>query len=250
MTSPVIIRLQQQGSLSQAGAEAFLACRDRNRLVDAGHTLMQQGEPMRSVFCLESGWAIRHRSLANGRRQILNLLLPGDICDLQVAVDTPADHSVTTITPVMLSEFNPGRLADTIASHADFASALLWSAVQEEGILREHIVRIGRRAAKVRLAHLLLELVRRQALGGGHTDGRIEAPLTRELLADCLGLTPVHISRTLSALRKDGLVSLAGRGRLQIDDIAALARLADYDTRYLHLTQPDHALDTALSEAS
>lgn len=245
MTSPLILRLRHHGQLSDRAAEALLACRIRNRLVEPGHCLMRQGEKMTSLFWIESGWAMRHRNLANGRRQILNLLLPGDICDLQGLVDTRADHSVTAMTAVMVCEVEPDRFLDLLNADPEIAASLLWSVVQEEGILREHIVRIGRRSARVRLAHLLLELVRRQALGGGPSDGLIEVPITREVMADCLGLTPVHISRTLSELRRMGLVELQARGRLRITDIDTLAREADYDTRYLHLARPDHVLDQA-----
>ncbi|HCY56648.1 MAG TPA: Crp/Fnr family transcriptional regulator [Oceanicaulis sp.] len=245
MTSPVILRLRHHGKLGDGAADALLSCRKRNRLVEPGQCLMRQAEEMNALFWIESGWAMRHRNLANGRRQILNLLLPGDICDLQGLIHTRADHSVTAMTPVMLCEVDAGRFLDLLHNDGQLAASLLWSVVQEEGILREHIVRIGRRSARIRLAHLLLELVRRQALGGGPSDGLIEIALTREVMADCLGLTPVHISRTLSELRRDGLVTLEPQGRLRIIDIDALARHADYDTRYLHLARPDHALDRA-----
>lgn len=245
MTSPLILRLRHHGKLGDRAAQALLACRKRNRLVEAGHCLMRQSEKTDCLFWIESGWAMRYRNLANGRRQILNMLLPGDICDLQGLIDTQADHSVKAMTAVMLCEVDSARFLELLHGDPEVASSLLWSVVQEEGILREHIVRIGRRSARVRLAHLLLELVRRQALGGGPSDGLVEVALTREVMADCLGLTPVHISRTLSELRRDGLVSLEAQGRLRIANIDALAREADYDTRYLHLARPDHALDLA-----
>jgi len=237
------MRLRHHGKLSDEAADALLGCRARNRLVEPGQSLMQQGQPVKSLFWIESGWAMRHRSLACGRRQILNLLLPGDTGDLQGLVDTRADHSVTAMTQLMVSEVDAPRFLELIEGNAEISSALLWSVVQEEGILREHIVRIGRRSARIRLAHLLLELVRRQALGGGPSDGRLETNLTRDVLADCLGLTPVHISRTLSELRRAGLVRIEERGRLRVIDIGELARHADYDTRYLHLQRPAHILD-------
>jgi CRP-like cAMP-binding protein len=243
MASPLIFRLRHHGELSDDAEKALLACRARNRLVEAGQNLMRQGKQMSSLFWIESGWAMRYRTVVSGRRQILNLLLPGDICDLQGLITTRADHSISALTPVMLCEVDSHRFLDLLNTNGQVATGLLWSVVQEEGILREHIVRIGRRSARVRLAHLLLELVRRQALGGGPSDGRIEVALTREVMADCLGLTPVHVSRTLSELRRAGLVELEARGALRIVDTAELARQADYDTRYLHLSRPAHALD-------
>ena len=80
---------------------------------------------------------MRFKNLANGRRQILNLLLPGDICDLQGLVDTRADHSVTTLTPAMICEVDKARFREVLATEPEIANALLWSVVQEEGILRE-----------------------------------------------------------------------------------------------------------------
>lgn len=243
MASPLILRLRQHCELSPRAADALLRCRARNRLVEAGHPLIRQDEGVHTLFWIESGWAMRHRSLANGRRQILNLLLPGDIGDLQGLIDTRADHAVTTLTQTLVCEVDPARFRQLLESDPEISHALLWSVIHEEGILREHIVRVGRRSARVRLAHLLLELVRRQALGGGPSDGRIEVILTREVLADTLGLTPVHVSRTLTALRSAGLVGLDEGGAIRILDMAGLAAEADYDTRYLHLVRPAHLLD-------
>lgn len=245
MTSPLVLRLRHFSGLPGEAADALLGCRKRNRLVEAGHPLVREGENIDTLFWIESGWAMRFRTLDSGRRQILNLLLPGDICDLQGLIDTRADHSVTALTRAMICEVDAARFSNLLSRQPDIANALLWSVVQEEGILREHIVRIGRRSARIRLSHLLLELVRRQALGGGPSDGRIEIALTREVMADCLGLSPVHISRTLSVLRADGLVTLEAGGAIRITDIAALAKQADYNTRYLHLPLPAHALDLA-----
>lgn len=202
----------------------------------AGQTLVTIGEALQNVFVIEDGWAMRHRMLSDGRRQILNFMLPGDCFDLQAVVRAKADHSVTTITPVRLRAVSAGQFLAALRADAGLASAFWWTAVQEESILREQIVRIGRRSARERVAHLILELHRRLMRAGVADQHSVVLPLTREVMADALGLSPVHVSRTLSALRARKLITTDGRTIGLLDPIG-LARLAQFSDAYLHLDE-------------
>lgn len=123
--------------------------------------LVRQGERLTDVHILQKGMAIRKRIVEDGRRQIVNFVLPGDIFDLQALIETEADHGVEAITPCETRLIDRHDFMRVVVSHADFISALWWSAIQEEALLREHLVLLGQRRAIERVAHLLIELRRR-----------------------------------------------------------------------------------------
>lgn len=200
-----------------------------------GDELITAGDETRRVFILNEGWAIRYRLLEDGRRQIVNFMLPGDVFDLQSLADLKADHSVTAITHCNVSVIPSGIFVEMLKDSSRLASAFWWSAVQEESILREQIVRIGRRSARERIGHLLLELHRRYIGATGLEVEKLTVPLTRADIADALGLTPVHVSRTMSAMRRSGLISEGRGGEITIVDRERLARLSLFDMDYLHL---------------
>lgn len=199
-----------------------------------GMQLVSEGERAQKAFIVEDGWAMRHRVLEDGRRQILNFMIAGDLFDLQSFVGEKSDHTVETITPVRLRIFDPSDFIAMLATHTDLALAMWWATLQEEGILREQIVRNGRRTAAERIAHLLLELARRLQIAGQIDSYSFRFPLTQTVLADALGLSNVHVSRSLKRLRERGLLDVRGGWALILDP-PALAAFADFQPNYLHL---------------
>ena len=117
--------------------------------------------------------------------------------------------------------------------------ALWYDTLVDGSIFREWIANVGRRDARTRIAHLLCEFaLRLEAAGlGNHIDW--ELPMTQEQLADCTGLTPIHVNRMLKVLDKDGLISRTRRA-VTVNDWKALARAGDFQSAYLHL--PDDRL--------
>lgn len=206
--------------------------RDSDILPD--EDIIRIGEVARHLFILREGWAVRYRTLEDGRRQIVNFMLPGDIFDLQALSGLEADHTVTAVTRSRILEVDAAAFVDALKSSGPFASAFWWAAVQEESILREQIVRVGRRSARERIAHLLLELHRRLTCALGGKDNNLVLPVTRSDLADALGLTPVHVSRSMSWLQSARLIEQK-RGVVSIVDRERLSRLAHFDDAYLHL---------------
>ena len=204
----------------------------------AGEDIVRVGEIAETLFIVNKGWAVRHRTLEDGRRQIVNFMLPGDIFDLQALACLEADHTVTSVTDVSILVIDTGEFVQLLRTSGDISSSFWWAAVQEESILREQIVRLGRRSAKERIGHLLLELQRRMNGAMGTNHSQLPLPLTRVDLADALGLTPVHVSRTMSAMRHSGLIEET-RGVILIDDRERLARLCHFNTDYLHLRRLD-----------
>ena len=176
-----------------------------------------QGPP-RAIL---AGWVGCTRTLADGRRQIQHVLVPGD---LLLPFEDGNGSYLSAITPVTVVQSLRGE-ADVWTSPAIHRSL----AATNEQLLNQ-IVRLGRQHAYERLAHLLLELRDRMRLAGEGAERSFPMPLTQELLADVLGLTSVHVNRTLQQMRRDAMVVLSGR-IVELPDPAALARIADYRPR-------------------
>ncbi len=206
------------------------------RIIDAprGTDLITAGDEPNHGFVVETGWAIRYSLLSDGRRQVLNVLMPGDIFDLQVFIATEADHSVTAITDMTVKIFKADDLLNIFNTSGRLAQALWWAAVQEEAILREQIVRNGRRNAAERIAHFLLELHRRALIADEGTRDGFRLPLTQSLIGDALGLTSIHVNRILKRFRDQGLIARQGQW-IELTDRDKLVELCDFDPSYLHL---------------
>ncbi len=184
--------------------------------------IIAAGHAHDALHLVRDGWLVRSRLLHDGRRQIVDFMLPGDIVGLEAAVFGRSPYAVVTVTPVALCAI-AGDVAHPL---------LLDSAVRRAAILGERLVDAARRTAYERISHLLLELYVRLRRAG-RTDGMsFDLPLTQRLIGDALGLTTVHVNRTLRALREDGLIRLAN-GRATIRDFTALSRLSDFDLLYL-----------------
>jgi CRP-like cAMP-binding protein len=204
----------------------------------ANRDLIVAGERHAEVYIVHDGWLLRSRLLHDGRRQIVDFVLPGDIVGLEACLFGRSLYAVTTITPVSLSVMSLDQVEHASARSPEFAKALLWSAVCRAAILGEHLVDAARRTAYERVGHLLLELFVRLRRAGRADGMSFDLPLTQRHIGDALGLTTVHVNRTLRALRKDGLISVADR-RVTIIDLAALSRLSDFEHLYLGDEAPE-----------
>ncbi|MEM5517063.1 Crp/Fnr family transcriptional regulator [Henriciella sp. AS95] len=231
-------KFSQYVRLSEDAWTPFDDLDQRSETFEAGEDLIVAGQDANEVFVLQAGWALRYRLLEDGRRQIVNFMLPGDVFDLQSLSDLKADHTVTAITDCDVTVIPSRPFVKMLQESSHIAAAFWWSAVQEDSILREQIVRIGRRSARERIGHMLLELHRRYAGATGEETDELVMPVTRADIADALGLTPVHVSRTMSAMRRSGLIE-EERGSIRLLDRERLSRLSHFDTDYLHLKKLD-----------
>lgn len=243
-------RLQHHAALVEADYSALLRLAHRLVVKQAGQVIVAAGERLNEVFVVEEGWAIRYRILDDGRRQIVNFMVPGDCFDLQAIVGAHADHHVSALTPVRLRLISGSLFLNAVRQSAALATVFWWSAVQEESILREHIVRIGRRTARQRCAHMLVELHRRLKMAGLADKDACVLPLTRDVMADALGLSPVHVSRSIANLRGRKMIETT-RGAIRLRDVNGLAEIGEFNARYLHLQdrqkmpRPQGDLETA-----
>jgi CRP-like cAMP-binding protein len=234
--NPLVAKLSHFAPLSDDEVGVLEALCSKEERVNAGVNLVDEGSTPRQGFVITRGLACRYRLLADGERQILTHLLPGDFYDLHAFLLRVADHSVVTMVPTRLATIEQAKVFDIIEDYPRLGAALWWSAMQEAAILRERIVMLGRRNARARIAHLFCELLWRHRAIGLSEDHSLQLPLTQADIADTLGLTKVHVNRALQRLRRDGLITLAHR-RLTIHDIDRLQSLAQLNQDYLHLTR-------------
>ena len=181
-----------------------------------------------------SGWAARARYTLNGSRQIIHILLPGDLLTGEVFIVNRMDHDLVSMTNTVVRLIAPRELKDLFRRAPGISAALWWAAEQEDGMLREHIVRLGRRSALERTAHLLLELHRRLLLVQQATEDVFVLPITQSEISDVLGLSVVHVHRTLKVLDNSGLIDRR-KSIIRLNDREALARLCDFDLSHFHL---------------
>lgn len=196
--------------------------------------IVTEGMAPRSVFLLKEGLAVRYRLLPDGGRQIMTFLIPGDLCDYHVFLLAAMDHSIGTLTPVRIAPISRETMMDTFARHPRISAALWWSSMQEEAMLRERIVSLGRRDARGRIAYLLCELLWRHHAIGLVEGGRFSLPLTQVELGDTLGLTPVHVNKVLQEFRRRGLLTMEHRV-LNVLNLDGLRSIAAFNNDYLQL---------------
>lgn len=197
--------------------------------LDRGEQALVQGARSPHVYTVLEGVLIRFRLLDDGRRQIINFVFPGDLVGLQAALDEPMSHAVEAITPSRLCAFPRERFCEFIGQFADLSYDLIWLAAKEEAALEEHLIALGQRNARERIAYLALFLIER-AEGTCLTDAkhRLSISVTQGQIADMLGLSLVHTNRSLQALRREGLVTWS-LNTIEIPDIEAVRRYVQFD---------------------
>ncbi len=233
-SSPLARKLSLFAPLSASDQEVLVVLAARERHLPAGVDIVAEGMAPRSVFLLKEGMAIRYRALPDGRRQIMTFLIPGDLCDMHAFLLKAMDHSIGTITPVRVAPISRASMVELFFHRPRISAALWWSSQQEEAMLRERIVSLGRRDARGRIAYLLCELLWRHAAIGLTDGGVFRLPLTQTELGDTLGLTPVHVNRVLKEFRARRLITIEHR-MLNLLDVAGLQDIAAFNRDYLHL---------------
>lgn len=203
------------------------------RRVDAHRDLIKEGDKPGPVFLVLEGWACRYKVLPDGGRQIVAFLMPGDCCDLHVGMLEEMDHGIGTLTPCQVAVIPRQRIEALIVATPNLTQAFWRAQLIDEGVLRAWIVSMGRRDSLERVAHLMLELYIRMRNVGQVSGDTCRMPLTQTVLADALGLTPVHVNRVLRTLRERNAMTLVG-GALEILDPNQLVRIAGFDENYLH----------------
>lgn len=200
------------------------------RRVQAGEAIIREGSPGGQLHTLLSGWAFRFKSLSDGRRQILNFLLPGDFIGLQERLADVSPVGVEALVDAQLCSFPMPGLWPLFSRFPSLGFDITWLAAHEEGIVDEGMLTVGRRTATERVAMLMLHLHKRAIAVGLGGDGAVPFPVRQHHIADALGLSLVHTNRTVRKLQRLGLCAIED-GRLRLPNPKALERLADFYER-------------------
>ncbi|TJX41523.1 MAG: Crp/Fnr family transcriptional regulator, partial [Mesorhizobium sp.] len=208
----------------------------------AREDIIHEGEKPEYINLINEGWACRYKVLEDGRRQIIAFFLPGDLCDLNVFILKEMDHSIGAVTPVVVSEISRPAFDEMMVGHPRITQALWWESLVAAAIQREWTVNLGQRDALERTSHLLCELFIRLEAAGCTADSSCEFPLTQNELGETLGMSAVHVNRTLQELRASNLIVLKDR-TLTIPNLKALQGVALFNPNYLHLEREGRHLD-------
>lgn len=211
---------------------ALLATYEKEeRHYQRGAVISASGAPITEVFVVKSGWLATSTNMPDGRRQLLRLHLPGDMVGLAEMPLTVSPHEVQAVTDLCLCPF-PKQRMDRIFETSPRLTALFFSfTMVDQLVLLDRIRMLGRMSARERIAHLLLEICSRLRINNSGMGATFRLPLTQGQIADAVGLTNVYVSKSLSQLREEGLISMAD-GRVTLENEAALRRMTDFEDRY------------------
>ena len=191
---------------------------------DAGSWLIHAGRPA-ELYTLFSGWAFRFKTLPDGRRQILNFLLPGDLVGLQASLFADSLYDVVALTAVELCVFPRSKMLALFEQMPELAFVLTWLGAREESQVDDNLMSVGARSAEEKIAALIIGLYRRADLLALVRDKKLLFPLSQRHVADALGLSLVHTNKTINKLRRMGVFDLSG-GMLTLQNVGALERIA------------------------
>jgi len=236
MKNPVILKLSHPIDLTDEDRAELERLTARPRPVAARTDLICQGDRPETVRVVMRGIACRYHTLPDGGRQIVALLIPGDLCDMHVAILGEMDHSLATLSACDIVEIPRATVRQITETNPRITHALWWATLVDEAVLRHWLVNNGRRQADHQLLHLLCELLVRFEAVGLAEGGRYPFPVTQEELGDILGLSTVHAHRTLQWLRAEGLVAFE-KGQVTILDRTRAWEMVNFDPAYLHLTR-------------
>ena len=203
---------------------------------EPGTLIVPQGGQYGDIFLLERGWVIRSRHLENGARQIVNVALPGDFVAMNALLFATSDFELSCKTAVAAYRLPADRLGSALMRDAMLSAALFWVNAHEESLLAERIVSLGRRSARQRTAHVLCELISRLEIIGIDDAEKFVVPISQEEFADVLGISVVHMNKTLRALGREGVISFRN-ALLLVRNRARLEQIAGFESGYLQFTR-------------
>lgn len=233
VSNPFEMRLRAVTGVDGVAVANILSAFGPGRDFRSKRDIVPEGKPAESLLVLTEGWACRYRLLRDGRRQIITLLLPGDVCNPDVLAWDRADYGVASLTACTVIDASVTALRTMILRMPDIAQAWMKLILADNAMLAEHNACLGRRSAREHLAHLLCELFLRLKTVGRADVRNFSLPITQEEIGDTLGLTPVHVNRVLQVLRNEGVISFQGH-KVTILNRDQLRAEAGFDGRYLH----------------
>ena len=224
---PFVTRLLQYVDLDPADLRSLEAIIDGELSIRRRGELIVDGDEYRKLCFVRDGYAVRYKLLRNGKRQILNVILPGDIVGVPGSFYERAIYSVSAITDIAMSACALDAYVQLCYRRPQFGLALSWIAIQEATTYAEHIIDVGRRTPIERLSHFLLELHARLRVVGRAEAKSFTLPFSQEVMADVLGMSVPHLNRMMQRLRSEKLIAGSER-RVEFVDVGAMQAFAHY----------------------
>jgi CRP-like cAMP-binding protein len=234
MVNAFIRKLQGYATVDAADIALLEAACATPRTVPPHADLIRDGDKPTCVFIMLEGWAHRYKLLPDGSRQITAFLLPGDFCDMHIAILDEMDHSIGTLTRCSIATVPRPAMERLTEKRSGITRAFWWTQLVDEATLRAWIVNLGRHDATQRVAHLLSELWQRAIGVDLVVDNLLRLPLTQTDIGDALGLTNIHVNRVLQDLRNERLIWLGPGRSFAVLDVEGLADKGGFQPRYLH----------------
>ena len=230
----LLMKLRRRDHVTAEEEGVLRAIAEPVEFIPARQCVIREGEPLRRSTLLVEGIMGRYKDMRDGHRQITELHIAGDFADLHGFSLKRLDHDLLAMTDCRISWVSHDALKAVTEEYPHLTRLLWFSTNLDAAIHRAWTVSLGRRDAIARLAHLICELHVRFAVVGLADEQGYALPLTQTDLAECLGLTAVHVNRVLKELREMGLLVFRG-GRVTIEDVDRLRRIAEFSTDYLYL---------------
>jgi CRP-like cAMP-binding protein len=227
-------RLSRGEPLGLAERQALSRLPVTVREYDPGQYLLREGDRPKHCSYLRAGFIFRHKILGDGGRQIVSIHVPGDFVDAQNMLLGQSDHNIQALTDAVMYLIPIDELLSVALAYPAITKALWHETLIEASIMREWVANVGRRDARARTAHMLCEMAMRHEAAGLGPRETFHLPMTQEQLGDTLGLTAVHVNRTLKTLESDGLITRNKRS-VTVANWRELRGAGDFTAGYLHL---------------
>jgi CRP-like cAMP-binding protein len=238
MFDSVLMKFETGMDLSDAERAAIASLLTSTVQFKAGQDMMEEGEQPTHCLVLLQGLACRYRATPNGGRQIMSFQMPGDWLELHSYILRTLDHSIRAVSDCQVATIPYARIDRLLQAHPHLMRALWRDTLIDGAVFREWVVNVGARDSKSRLAHLLCEVHRRLLAVGLATDDEFHFPVTQQELGEAMGISTVHVNRSVQALKEEGLLEFK-RGVARFPQPERLRQLAGFNETYLHIEDPD-----------
>ena len=230
-------KLERRGAVHELDRRAILSLPGRTLSIPADRNIVTEGDVVSRCIIVQSGIVSRVKTIKSGARQIVGINIPGDAVDLQRLLFSVADHSIYTHTDTVIFSVSHDDILALTDRSPTLTKTLWQDTLVDAAIFREWAVNLGQRRARERIAHLMLELSDRFASIGALRDSTFDLPLTQRDLADALGMSLVHLNKSIQSLRREGLLTIAGR-EITLERKERLIEMCGFNRDYLSLDGP------------
>lgn len=224
--SMIFKRLRGYGPVSNGLRDALASVEGQAHHIRRGADFVQRGDGAHSMYVVESGWAMRYVLTRDGRRQIVSIVLPGEIVGYESAMIGRSTYTVAALTDMQVMEVRSDKVFDLVSRFPELIRVLAWRHDSEAARMEAHALRLGRLSATHRMAHFMHELCLRLDDVDKVAENTFLFRMTQTELADALGLSLVHTNRQIQQFKRAGIFSIS-QGRITISDPERLKEIAE-----------------------